>query len=50
MGSGSGRYRWGDTRVVAQWDDVGVAEASVPISGELVAAAVPEVRKYWVSL
>jgi hypothetical protein len=40
----------GDTRVVAQWDDLGMTETSVPISGELLAAAVPEVRKYWVSL
>jgi hypothetical protein len=38
----------GDTRVVAQWHDLGMAEASVLISGEQLAAAAPKVQKYWV--
>ena len=37
----------GDTRVVAQWDDLGMAEVSVLISGEQLAAAAPKVQKYW---
>ena len=39
----------GDTLLVAQWDDLGMAEVSVPISGELLAAAAPKVQKYWIS-
>jgi hypothetical protein len=37
----------GDTRVVAQWDDLGMAEVSVLISGEQLAGAAPKVQKYW---
>ncbi|MEO5320293.1 hypothetical protein PV761_17110 [Arthrobacter sp. CC3] len=39
----------GDTLLVAQWDDLGMAEVSVHISGELLAAATPKVQKYWIS-
>ena len=37
----------GDTRVVAQWDDLGMAEVSVLISGEQLAAAAPKAQPYW---
>jgi hypothetical protein len=37
----------GDTRVVAQWGDLGMAEVSVLISGEQLTAAAPKVQKYW---
>lgn len=37
----------GDLRVVAQWRDRGMDEASVPISGAALTAARKGVRKYW---
>jgi hypothetical protein len=37
----------GDTRVVAQWDDLGVEEASILVNGEQLATAAANVQKYW---
>jgi hypothetical protein len=39
----------GDTRVVAQWDDLGMKEESVLIAGEQLGTAVANVQKYWVA-
>ncbi|UVJ39448.1 hypothetical protein [Arthrobacter sp. CJ23] len=37
----------GDIRVVAQWDDLGMAEQSVVIEGGLLAEAARKVQNYW---
>lgn len=39
----------GDTRVVAEWDDLGMPEVSLLIRGEQLAAAAPKAQKYWVA-
>lgn len=53
--SGSNRFwLWplplgGDTRLVAQWNDLGMREESVLIAGEQLEAAAANVQKYWVT-
>lgn len=37
----------GDTRMVAQWDDLGMKEGSVVLTGEQLATAAESVQKYW---
>jgi hypothetical protein len=37
----------GDVHFVAQWDDLGMKEGSVLVSGEQLKAAVADVQKYW---
>ncbi|WP_427131309.1 hypothetical protein [Pseudarthrobacter sp. S9] len=37
----------GDTRAVPQWDDLGMKEESILISGKLLASAAARVQKYW---
>jgi hypothetical protein len=39
----------GDTRVVAQWDDLGMKEESVLVAGEQLGTAAANVQKYWVT-
>lgn len=37
----------GDTRMVAQWDALGMKESSVVVTGEQLGAAAASVQKYW---
>ncbi|MBD8042634.1 hypothetical protein H9638_02290 [Arthrobacter sp. Sa2BUA2] len=37
----------GDTRLVAQWDELGMKEESVLIAGDQLGAAAANVQKYW---
>jgi hypothetical protein len=37
----------GDTRVVAQWDDIGMQEASIILAGEKLRTAATKVQKFW---
>ncbi|WP_456504811.1 hypothetical protein [Arthrobacter sp. UYCu723] len=39
----------GDTRVVAQWDDIGMKEESIIVTGEQLRTAAAKVQKYWVA-
>ncbi|WP_244296722.1 hypothetical protein [Paenarthrobacter nitroguajacolicus] len=37
----------GDTTLVAKWDDLGVPESSMTVSGEQLGNALGHVRRYW---
>lgn len=37
----------GETRIVAKWDDLGMNEGSVVVTGEQLGAAAANVHKYW---
>jgi hypothetical protein len=37
----------GDTRVVAKWDDLGMKEESILVSGEQLGTAAAKVQNYW---
>jgi hypothetical protein len=37
----------GDTRVAAQWDDIGMQEASIILTGEKLRTAATKVQKFW---
>lgn len=37
----------GDTRMVAQWDDLGMKESSVVVTGDQLGTAAASVQKYW---
>ncbi|MET3920345.1 hypothetical protein [Arthrobacter sp. UYEF20] len=39
----------GDTRVVAQWDDIGMKEESIIVTGEQLRTAAAKVQKFWVA-
>ena len=39
----------GDTRLVAQWDDLGMKESSVMLTGAQLGTAAARVQKYWLA-
>lgn len=39
----------GDTKIVAQWDDLGMKEGTVIVTGEQLGTAAASVQKYWLA-